>query len=163
MCYLLRQQARGCGERGEGTEGRGGSWMMNDSWTASGDKPGKLTPLLPPLPPQSTPSSSSHNQTWQNGDICRNIGYSLRHSPSLALPSLVSAGRPVSRPPNCLRALKHLFQLALPFWPRDFTFSRCHLHITLNQNPQWATGRKGEKKKQESGSGKQNRGVTVQG
>lgn len=54
------------------------------------------------------------------------------------LPSLVSADRPVSRPPNCLWALKHLFQLALPSWPPDFTFSRCHLHITLNQNPQWA-------------------------
>lgn len=61
--------------------------------------------------------------------------------------SLVSADRPVSRPPNCLRALKHLFQLALPSWPLDFTFSRCHLHITLNQNPQWATGRKKKNKK----------------
>lgn len=66
--------------------------------------------------------------------------------PFSGLPSLVTAGRPVSRPPNCLRALKHPFQLALPSWPQDFTFSRCHLHITLNQNPQWATGRKKNKK-----------------
>lgn len=30
--------------------------------------------------------SSCHNQAWQNGDICRNIGYSRRHSPSQAFP-----------------------------------------------------------------------------
>lgn len=69
--------------------------------------------------------------------------------PFSGLPSLVTAGRPVSHPPNCLRALKHLFQLALPSWPQDFTFSRCHLHITLNQNPQWATGRKKKTRKRE--------------
>lgn len=72
--------------------------------------------------------------------------------PFSGLPSLVSADRTVSRPPNCLRALKHLFQLALPSWPPDFTFSRCHLHITLNQNPQWATGRRRRKKKKQETS-----------
>lgn len=35
--------------------------------------------------------------------------------------------------PDCLRPLKHLFQLALPSWTRGFKFSWCHLHITLNQ------------------------------
>lgn len=66
--------------------------------------------------------------------------------PFSGLPSPVTAGRPVSCLPNCLQALKHLFQLALPSESQDFTFSRCHLHITLNENPQWATGR-GKKKK----------------
>lgn len=74
--------------------------------------------------------------------------------PFSGLPSLVSAGRPVSRPANCLRALKHLFQLALPSGPQDFTFSLCHLHITLNQNPQWATGRGKKNNKKEGGRNK---------
>lgn len=70
--------------------------------------------------------------------------------PFSGLPSLVSADRTLSRPPNCLRALKHLFQLALPSWPPDFTFSRCHLHITLNQNPQWAMGRRRKKTRKQA-------------
>lgn len=49
--------------------------------------------------------------------------------------------------PDCLRPLKHLFQLALPSWTQGFKFSWCHLHITLNQ----------KKKKK-----KQNLAVTVQ-
>lgn len=83
--------------------------MMNDFWTALGDKPGELTPF--------PPHSSSHNQSWQNEDICRNIGYSRRHSPAQAFLSLLYVGRPVSRPANCLWALKHLFQLALSSCP----------------------------------------------
>lgn len=158
MCYLLwggREERIGRqGLEVEG-DGRGGAkwWMTPGQIPAAGDKPGELPrrrrnrldhPIL------TTPHPSAHNQTWQNGDICRNIGYSLRHRP---LPSPTATGRP----PNCSRALKHLFQLALPLWPRDFAFSRCHLHITLNQNPQWETRREwggvGEDKKE--GVGKQ--------
>lgn len=66
---------------------------------------------------------------------------------ALLRPFLSSNCRPpLSRPLNCLRALKHLFQLALPSGLCDFTFSLCHLHITLNQNPLWLTERTGKNK-----------------
>lgn len=106
---------------------------MNDFWTAS-VTPGDRGPS---------------NETWQNGDICRNIGYSLRPR-HLALSLCVSPPLPLARltRPDCLRPLKHLFQLALPSWPRGFKFSWCHLHITLNQK------KKKETKPYRHGSGK---------
>lgn len=71
------------------------------------------------------------NEIWQNGDICR-----IFVTAHVAEPFL---GRIWAWPWSffyyyfdCLRALNHLFQLPLPF-SKDFEFSLCHLHITLNQ------------------------------
>ncbi len=88
---------------------------MNDFWTAS-VTPGGRGPS---------------NETWQNGDICRNIGYSL-HPLHLALSLSVSHPLPLARltRPDCLRPLKHLFQLALPSWPGVLNLA-CVISILL--------------------------------
>lgn len=64
--------------------------------------------------------------------------------PLSGLPSLVTAGRPVSHTPNCLQALKHLFQLALPSWPGILHLVRViYILLLIKIN----SGRQGEKKK----------------
>lgn len=105
----------------------------------AGDKPGALTrrrhrhPTTPPPPTRPPRPIIRLDKMETYAEILVTVCVT---GPS---PSPTRAGRP----PNCSRALKHLFQLALPLRPRDFTFSRCHLHITLNQNPQWETGEGG--------------------
>lgn len=150
MCYLL-QLKRGWRRKEKEEEG-----MMNDFWTAWVTSQASWPP-----PP---PSSSSHNQTWQNGDICRNIGYSWRHSPAQAFLSLLYVGRPMSRPVNCLWALKHLFQLALPSCPGILHLVGVIYILLLIKIHNEQGGKRIERKKNKktTESKKQNCSVTVQ-
>lgn len=111
-------------------------------------------------PPPTRPSSC-HNQAWQNGDICRNIGYSRRHSPSQAFP--------LQYLPPALRAT---LQIVYGHWSIYFNWHFlpaprilhlvCVIYILLliKIHSGWQGG---GKKKTTRESKKQNRGVTVQG
>lgn len=136
----------------EGRRGGGGNdeWFLDSSgWHARRSDP-------PPTRP-----SSCHNQAWQNGDICRNIGYSRRHSPSQAFP--------LQYLPPALRAT---LQIVYGHWSIYFNWHFlpaprilhlvCVIYILLliKIHSGWQGG---GKKKTTRESKKQNRGVTVQG
>lgn len=122
---------------------------MNDFWTALGDMPGELTPLLP-LPIIRLDKMETY------AEILVTVGIT-----ALLRPSLSTICRSPCEPPSKLSmGTEASISIGTSFLPQDFTFSLCHLHITLNQNPQRATRRREKKKKE---SKKQNHGVTVQG
>lgn len=136
----------------EGRRGGGGNdeWFLDSSgWHARRSDP----------PPPTRPSSC-HNQAWQNGDICRNIGYSRRHSPSQAFP--------LQYLPPALRAT---LQIVYGHWSIYFNWHFlpaprilhlvCVIYILLliKIHSGWQGGGKQTTRE----SKKQNRGVTVQG
>ncbi|MEQ2250549.1 hypothetical protein ILYODFUR_001993, partial [Ilyodon furcidens] len=76
----------------------------------------------------------------------------------LSLPTLCRS--PLEPPSKLSMGTEASISIGTSFLSRDFTFSRCHLHITLNQNPQWARRRENKKNKTTE-SKKHNCGVTV--
>lgn len=110
--------------------------MMNDFWTGLGDKPAKVAQPLthPPHTCNLHPAPVIKLDKMETyAEILVTVGVTALSRPSLSCnhrpPSKLSTGTEAS------------ISIGTSFPTRDFTFSCCHLHITLNQNPQWATGR----------------------
>lgn len=138
MCYLLLHQ-REWGEKEEEEEG-----MMNDFWTALGDIPREVTPVLSILL-LSPIIRLDKIETY--AEILVTVGVTALLRPSL----LTICWSPCEPPSKLSTGTEASISIGTSFPRKDFTFSPCHLHITFNQNPQ------------EGGNKKQKRAVTVQG
>lgn len=107
---------------------------MNDSWTASCDMLNKLTPLPHPI------IRLDKMETY--AEILVTVGNTAPLWPSLSS----NCWPPCESHSKLSTGTEASISIGTSFLAWDFTLSPCHLHITLNQNQQWATGRKKNKK-----------------